>query len=143
MLAAPDNSSPEPHGLRPGEPGVIELALRGRVGPSEGAELCDRVRVLLLEKPGCRVACDVASLVDADLGTLDALARLQLTAARLGASVRLRDPPSALREMLALSGLGDVVRCAGELSVQPGGQPEHREEAGGVQEERDAADPPV
>jgi ABC-type transporter Mla MlaB component len=143
MLPAPDNSSSEPPGLSPGQPGVIELVLRGRVGPSEGAALCDRVRVLLLEKPGCRVACNVASLVDADLGTLEALARLQLIAGRLGASVRLRDPPSALREMLALSGLADVVRCASELAVQPRGQPEHGEEAGRVQEERDAADPPV
>ena len=44
-----------------------------------------------------------------DLGVVDQLARLQLTACRVGCSVRLRDPCVELVELLDLLGLGDVV----------------------------------
>ena len=47
-----------------------------------------------------------------DLALVDALARLQLAARRLGCSVRLRDPCQELRELLDLVGLADVVRAA-------------------------------
>jgi hypothetical protein len=87
------------------------------------------------------VLCDVGSLSDADLATVDALARLQLGAMRLGCDVRLERAPPELRELLGLLGLGEVVRCAAESGLQPGREAESREEARGVEEERDAADP--
>ena len=43
-----------------------------------------------------------------DLGVVDQLARLQLTACRVGCSVRLRDPCVELVELLDLLGLGEV-----------------------------------
>ena len=43
-----------------------------------------------------------------DLGVVGRLARLQLTACRVGCSVRLRDPCVELVELLDLLGLGEV-----------------------------------
>jgi hypothetical protein len=82
----------------------------------------------------------VAALTDADLATVDDLARLQLIARRLGMTLQLRDASRELRELLDLAGLGDVVRCSDTLSVEPGGQAEQREESGRVEEEADAGD---
>jgi len=76
-----------------------------------------------------------------DLATVDALARLQLIARRLGCKIELRDAPDKLREILALAGLGDVVPCAERLPVEVRGQAEQREEPRGVEEEADPADP--
>jgi len=65
-----------------------------------------------------------------DLGTVDALARLQLAGRRLGFEVRLVAPTEELLELLELAGLVEVLR-----------QPEEREEALGVEEERELGDP--
>jgi hypothetical protein len=46
-----------------------------------------------------------------DLALVDALARLQLAARRLGCCIRVRDPSDELRGLLALVGLTDVVGC--------------------------------
>jgi hypothetical protein len=67
-----------------------------------------------------------------DLAVVDELARLQLTARRLGFTVRLRHAGAVLVQLLDLAGLAGVVpvdRC-GPLSVEVGGQPEGLEEAG-------------
>ena len=66
-----------------------------------------------------------------DLGTVDALARLQLAGRRLGFDVRLT-PTEELLELLELCGLVEVLW-----------QPEEREEAFGVEEERQLGDPPA
>jgi hypothetical protein len=81
-------------------------------------------------------------LVDAgalapDLGTVDALARWQLAALRSGSAIRLRGATQELRGLIDLVGLTDV------LGVEPGGEPEQREERVGVEEERELADPPA
>ena len=97
---------------------------------------------MLLE--GCDaelVVCDVGGLVDPDAVTVDALARLQLTARRLGRRIRLRDPCGELRQLLALMGLGEVLAVGVPSGSQPRRQTEQREQAGGVQEEADPADP--
>jgi STAS domain len=85
--------------------------------------------------------CGAAALTDADLATVDALARLQLAARRLGTRLELRDAPRELRELLDLAGLADVVRCPEPLPVEVGGQAEQREEPRGVEEEADPGDP--
>jgi len=66
-----------------------------------------------------------------DLATVDALARLQLAGRRLGFDVRLT-PTEELLELLELCGLVEVLW-----------QPEEREEAFGVEEERQLGDPPA
>ena len=97
------------------------------------------------------VVLDVDDLVDPDCGTVDALARLQLEAGRLGRRIVLRGASPALRELIGLAGLGSVLPClAGPPTaaapdaasgVEPRGEPEEREQPRGVEEERDRADP--
>jgi anti-anti-sigma regulatory factor len=69
------------------------------------------------------------------LETIDTLARLRLTVRRLGGDLRLVQAPPELRELIAFVGLGDV------LVVEPGRQPEEREEGVGLEEERELRDP--
>ena len=66
------------------------------------------------------IVCDVAALAP-DVTAVDALARLQLTARRLGYEVRLRDASVDLQDLLDFVGLRDVLR------VEAGGQAEKRE----------------
>jgi anti-anti-sigma regulatory factor len=72
-----------------------------------------------------------------DLGTIDALARLQLAARRLGLDLRLRDVSPELCELI------DLVGLAGVLRVEPRGQAEEREQGLGVEEEGQLDDPAV
>ena len=70
----------------------------------------------------------------AELGIVDALARLQLAARRSGYEVAVTDAPSHLLELIELAGLSDV------LGVEPLRQAEQREERFGVEEERELPD---
>jgi len=64
-----------------------------------------------------------------DLGLVDELARLQLSAQRLGCSVRVRHPSPQLTELLDLIGLREVVgREPGGLVVEMGGETEEGEQ---------------
>jgi STAS domain len=102
--------------------------------------LCEGVR-RRVERCGAElVLCDVGRIRNPDLGTVEALARLQLTARRLGRRMRFRGACGALRDLLALLGLESIVRCSDRL-VEPGRQAEQREPPLGVQEEADPTDP--
>jgi hypothetical protein len=59
----------------------------------------------------CRrtIVCDVGALPP-DATAIDTLARLQLTARRLGLEVRLRHASGELQDLLAFAGLADVLR---------------------------------
>ena len=117
--------------------GVNGLVLSGALTPADAAALCERAR-LELERSGAEVlVCDVAALTRPDAGTIEALARLQLTARRLGRQVRLRHPSPELRELLDLCGLSETLR------VEPRRQPEEREQPLRVEERVDGDDPPV
>ena len=96
--------------------------------------LCERVRALLGGGEG-RIVCDVGALADPDLGTVEALARLQLTVKRLGGALRLRGTSAQLEELLTLTGLEEVL-----LRLEVAGEPEEREEPFGVEEEADPRD---
>jgi hypothetical protein len=67
----------------------------------------------------CRstIVCDVGALPP-DAAAIDTLARLQLTARRLGLELRLRHTSTELQDLLAFAGLREVLR------VEAGGQPE-------------------
>jgi STAS domain-containing protein len=115
------------------------LVLGGRMGRGEIPALCDRARALLETCAAGPVECDVSAL-DPDAVAVDALARLQLTALRLGRRIRLRDAPAELKGLLGQLGLDEVLPCGGS-GVEPRRQAEEREQARGVQEERDPGDP--
>jgi ABC-type transporter Mla MlaB component len=58
------------------------------------------------------VDLDVSWLMPADLGAVDALARLQVAAYRRGRTLRLHGACAGLPELLEFVGLGDVLtRC--------------------------------
>jgi ABC-type transporter Mla MlaB component len=127
----------------PPEPNTIVLVLAGPVNRAAIGALCERARALLENSDAGQVDCDVSALVDPDAVTVDALARLQLTARRLGRQVRLRHACGDLQELLFLMGLGDVVSLCAESGLEPRGQAEQREQALGVEEEADPTDPPA
>jgi hypothetical protein len=78
-----------------------------------------------------------------DLTAVDELCRLELAARRLGWSVRVRNAPSELRQLLELVGLDDVVGlCPEELVVEVGGEPEESEEVG-IEKGMEPGDPPI
>lgn len=96
---------------------------------------------LSLQMPKRTIALGVGGIAGPDAATVDALARLQLTARRLGYSIELCDVPCELRDLLELVGLGEVVPLRAELSLGVRGQAEEREQPGGVEEEGHPADP--
>jgi anti-anti-sigma regulatory factor len=110
------------------------MVIGGRISPADVPGLCERLGSVLRTGDTGDVVCDVGGIVDADALTVDALARLQLAAQRSGRRVRLRNASPALRELLALVGLCDVVRLSAESGLQPGWQTEEGEEGRGVEE---------
>ncbi|MEU9418249.1 STAS domain-containing protein [Streptomyces sp. NPDC048272] len=78
------------------------------------------------------MSCDVSALTRPGLGAVDAVARLALVARRHGVRLRLTGAGPALRALLGLVGLVELL-----------GEPEEREPPGGVQEGVESDDLPV
>ncbi len=86
-----------------------------------------------------------------DLAVLEALARLRLTAGRLGRGIQLRNACGELRRLLAWTGLDEALTAPAApghppgsghaLGLELGGEAEQREEALGVQEGVEPGDP--
>ena len=91
-------------------PSTIILRIDGRIDRDDVESLCERVRTLLEAGRADLVVCDVSRLVAPDAVAVDALARMQLTAHRLGYGIRVRHACPHLVGLLYLSGLSDVVR---------------------------------
>jgi ABC-type transporter Mla MlaB component len=122
---------------------TLVVIIAGPIAPANVSGLCERVRELLESTGADLVVCDVSAVVRPDLGTVDALARLQLTARRLGREVRVRKACVELRDLFGLMGLSEVVPIVAGLPVEPRGQAEEREQPLGVQEEADPGDTAV
>jgi ABC-type transporter Mla MlaB component len=127
----------------PAEPDTIVLVFSGPIGRADIPVLCERASGLLAAGDADEVVCDVRAVVDPDAVAVDALARLQLTARRLGLEVRVRHACSELQSLLSLTGLDDVVPLCPQLPLEPRGQAEEREQPRGVEEETDSGDLPV
>ena len=78
------------------------------------------------------MVCDLRAVVHPDVVTVEALARLRLTARRHGYALVIEGMHPELRALVGLLGLSQSLR-----------QPEQREEAVGVEEVVDARDPPA
>ncbi|WUD74627.1 STAS domain-containing protein [Streptomyces sp. NBC_00510] len=131
--------APPPPASRPGG-GPAVLVLTGRLDRAGIPPLVERLRALLAERGGGTVLCDVGGLDGApDVVLVDAIARLQLTARRHGGRIRLRGAGGALRELLALTGLGGLAGLGSEAR----GEAEQREEPLGVEEGVEPGDPAV
>jgi ABC-type transporter Mla MlaB component len=123
----------------PPEPGATVLVLSGPIDRADITAFCDRARELLECSDVDLVVC-LRALADPDAVTVDALARLQLTARRLGHRVWLSHACGELQTLLALMGLSEVLPLRARLLLEPRGQAEEREQARGVQEEADPGD---
>jgi ABC-type transporter Mla MlaB component len=116
-------------------------------GPVERAEipaLCERLRTMLAREGTGPVVFDIMSLEEPDAATVEALARLQLTALRSGRRIRLRNSCGELHDLLALVGLVELLPVVGpseRSSLEPQRQAEQRIQLRGVEEERDPGDP--
>lgn len=126
----------------------VVLVLGRAVRRAEVPGLCARLRELAARGAGAGpVVVDVGAVRAPDLAALEALARLRLTARRLGRRIRLRGASGELRALLARAGLDAVLPAAdlpggeGVDGVEAGGQAEEGEEAGGVQEGVERGDP--
>lgn len=106
------------------------------------------------ELAGCEgdPMCDVGGVAEPDADTIEVLARLQLLALRVGVRFRFSSACEELRDLLALTGLADVLPCDapcdpphqradGRSGVESLRQAEQREQALRVEEERDPRDP--
>lgn len=123
------------------EPSIIRIAIDGPVDPVDIASIGDRFQALLQAAGGRQVECDVAALTSPDATAVDALARLQLTARRLGLEIRFSGASIELVDLLSFAGLLEVLSLNGRLDVEPRRQPEQREETGRVEEEGDPGNP--
>jgi ABC-type transporter Mla MlaB component len=132
---------PAPAAGSPREPKTIKLGIDGPILRGDIPCLCSHARRLLESGDADRLICDVGTLADPDAVTIDALARLQLTARRVGSQIGLRNASRELRELLDFVGLSSVVPLSRGSRVETGRQAEEREVRGGVQEEGDPADP--
>ena len=123
------------------DPSDIVMVIDGPTAPADIDGLCECLRRELEARPIERILCDVGALIDPDLATVDALARLQLTARRLGYGIRLLGACGELLELLALCGLDEVVSLPEALPLEPRGQAKQREPSPRVEEEGDPGDP--
>ncbi|MCM2418438.1 STAS domain-containing protein [Streptomyces sp. RKAG293] len=131
-------------------PDAVVWVLAGPLTRAGIPELCACLRDRLHGAEPGWVTCDVAALTDPDAVTVETLARLQLTARRLGSRIRLRNADGRLCGLLALAGLRDVLPLepAGAadstgrgLRLQPWGQAEQRKQVRRVEERVDPGDP--
>lgn len=118
---------------------VIDPAIGRADIPVLCARLADLVRPYGRE--GAVVVCDVGGIAEPSAVTVEALARLRLTARRLGADIRVRGAHVRLRQLLAFTGLGEIIPIDGGSALEPHRQPEQREQPLDVEEVGDPTDP--
>jgi STAS domain len=126
--------------LRPFSERNADVLLVGAITPAEIRDARRRLRDIIESGDAELVACDIRA-VTADAGAVDGLARLQLSARRLGCRLELRHASRRLEELIAFCGLGDVLPS--ELMLEHGGQTEEREQASRVEERVEPGDPPA
>ena len=85
------------------------LVLPGHIEPADMPDLCSRLHVLASTAEPPVVVCDAAALADPNCVDVDALARLQLTARRLGTRISLMRASEKLYDLLDFAGLSAVL----------------------------------
>ena len=91
-----------------GERQTVAFSMHGPIACADLPGLCDRICSILHRHRAEVVLCDVTG-VDPDAVTVDALARLQLAARRLGCQVRLCNASDELLDLVAFMGLRNVL----------------------------------
>ncbi|MFD8097865.1 STAS domain-containing protein [Streptomyces samsunensis] len=136
-------AGPEPENPPTLSPAV--LVLDQPVTRAEVERLCERLSALARRAGPGPVTVDVGGVGRPDLAVVEALARLRLTAGRLGCRIQLRNARGELRRLLAWTGLDEALAApaasGGVLGAERGGEAEQREEALGVEEGVEPGDP--
>lgn len=97
-------------GCGDGSPSLV-LVLRGRLHVADIGQLRLPLR-LAHDEPGVSsLVCDLERLIRPDLGTVDALARLQLIARRLDRPLTFRGASDDLIALIELVGLVEQLPC--------------------------------
>ena len=103
-----------PHDTRdagPDRPPPEVLALDGRIDRADIPAFCERARALIGRSDADPVVCDLSRVARPDAATVEALARLQLEARRLGRRLIFRDACGELRDLVAFVGLDRLLPC--------------------------------
>jgi hypothetical protein len=119
---------------------TVVLALSRPIGPGDIEGICERALAILAGSAPKRVLCEVGDDVERDAVVVDALARLQLIAKRLGLRIHVRPACPELKGLVRLMGLEEEVPFLSELRVEPVWEPEERKEGLGLEEEADPDD---
>jgi ABC-type transporter Mla MlaB component len=84
------------------------FAVGGSIARADIPALCNALGTLLADTDAEVVDCDVGTLDRPDAVTVEALARLQLTALRRGSRIRVRNASPELCELIEFMGLRAV-----------------------------------
>ena len=133
--------APRPHPPPHPEPEAIAglLVIASPIAGTDVPQLCERLTAVLATSDAQTIVCDVGGL-PANTQTIDALARLQLSARRHHRRIRLRRATPELVALLEFVGLADVLP---HLLSQRHRHPEQREHPRRVEERVDRGDPAV
>src|SRR5687767_273850 len=104
------------------------LVIGATIAPGEIPAPCERVHGGLERSGTDELVGDGSALTRPDAIAVEALARLQITAMRLGRRIVLTQPPRRLQELLVLCGLCEALPVAAGSALEPGGQAEEREQ---------------
>jgi hypothetical protein len=91
------------------------------IARGEISGLCERLRDEMIRARTRQFVCDVAAIREPDAVVIEALARVQLTALRLGYELRLIHASPELRWLVAFMGLRGVLPC--DQESRRGGNP--------------------
>ena len=108
----------------PSEPSVAVLVVAREIADGDVRRLCERLAAVVAGSDAEVVVCDVRGL-PADIASVDALARLALTARRLGRRIRLQRASAELERLVAFAGLAGAL--PGLCRGGPVGHAEQRE----------------
>lgn len=126
-------TQPSHRARSPGQKPPATLDARGRLEPKDVASLAQRLREIAADRADAPLRCDVAGVTHPDIGTVGALAGLALESRRLGCRLELTGTRRELLELIELAGLDG-------LAVEVVREPEERDVALRVEEERDRGD---
>ncbi|MGH2640206.1 MAG: STAS domain-containing protein [Actinomycetota bacterium] len=118
-------------------PGALALVVTGPITRGDVEPLCEGTRAAFDASDARLVVLDVAAIGEADVVTIESLARLELTVRRAGGWIRFRRAGRELHELVSMIGLADILRFDTGSGVEARGETEEREEGLGVEEERD------
>jgi hypothetical protein len=100
------------HAARPPpEPNATTISLDGPIDRADISAFCRRALERIERSEGDPVVCDLGRVPRPDAVTVEALARLQLEARRLGRRLVFRDACGELRDLVAFTGLDRALPC--------------------------------